>query len=494
MTKTFTFSDLSSVQQEHHEIAQSFDDEFSTSEFKERYLERFPDRNPSSILPSDFSFNNAQQGRDRYPSFLITVAPSRYQFVGLDYEYRDTGEYFCSLSRTDFDQVYENFNKNLRDYNGSEFEGFHAGVIHNWERYKDDIRRIALERLNSSDWSTSDIGTGRLLSALIHAIEIRESAEIHNNLVAWEPRPNQPSQTMQLRHDLGGGQKRNQFERVLFDLFKRETDHETSLTRLVELIGRRYSVVAYIFFLIDDTRYMPIAPQTFDRAFTKLGIDLRMSGKCSWENYIAYNEAISWVQNALIGWKGFANTRLLDAHSWIWLMARLPGKIEQQRKQGVSKPDDIKFKMIDLGSSILRRAATDNGQSEERVVKNKELFGFSSREALYDFLVRLWEQQQGLCNLTHLPMQLRVSKGTPNHMIVSVDRIDSDGHYSPDNLQLTCWFANRWKGITPNEEFIDLLSLIRTGVLEGDAAEPFFDSDADMPDRLLNDDNRQGRP
>ena len=28
---------------------------------------------------------------------------------------------------------------------------------------------------------------------------------------------------------------------------------------------------------------MPIAPQKFDRVFSELGIDLRMSGKCSWE-------------------------------------------------------------------------------------------------------------------------------------------------------------------------------------------------------------------
>lgn len=443
--------------------------------------------NTSSILPSDFSYNNAQKERDRYPSFLVTVAPSRYRFVGLDYQYHDTDAYIGALSRTDFERAYENLNENLRIYNGSEFEGFQNGVIHSWESYKDAVRKIALERLNSDAWTTNDVGSGRILSALIHAIEIRESAETHNNLVAWEPRPNQPSLTMQLRHDVGSGPKRNEFERALFDLFKGRTDHEVALTRIIDLIGRRYSVIAYIFFLIDDTRYMPIAPQTFDRAFAELGIDLRTSGKCSWENYAAYNEAIGWVQEALIEWKGFADTRLLDAHSWIWLMARLPGKIEQQRKQGVSKPDDIKFKMIELGLSIIRRAANANGQTEKSVVKNKEVFGFSSDQALHEFLVQLWEKQKGVCNLTGLPMQLRVEKGAPNHMIVSVDRIDSDGHYSPDNLQLTCWFANRWKGTTPNDEFMGLLSLVQRGAMEGEAAEGSFDTDPDLLDDLLSD-------
>ena len=483
--KPYTYSDLSPVQREHHEIAQSFESEFTAKGFKERYLEQFPDRNWSSILPSDFSFNNAQKDRDRYPSFLITVAPSRYRFVSLDYEYLDAGEHIGALSRSDFERAYENLNKNLRAYNGSEFEDFQTGVIHSWESYKDDIRRIALERLNSSDWLTTDVGTGRILSALIHAIEIRESADIHNNLVAWEPRPDLPSLTMQLRQDFGSGQKRNQFECLLFELFSGKIDHEPALTRLVELIGRSYSVIAYIFFLIDDTRYMPIAPQTFDKAFAELCIDLRMSRSCSWENYTAYNEAISWVQNALVDWKGFAGARFLDAHSWVWLMARLPGKIEQQRRQGVSKPDEIKFKMIELGRNIISRAAIANGQTENSVVKNKEVFGFSSDQALHMFLEDLWEKQRGLCKLTGLPMQLRIPKGESNHMIVSVDRIDSREQYSPDNLQLTCWFANRWKGATSNEEFGSLISLVRQGFSDDLPAGPVFDDKADFPTKLL---------
>lgn len=471
-----TTADLPPVQQEHHVIAKGFDGEFSTNEFKQRYLERFPDRNPSSILPSDFSYSNAQKERAKYPSFLITVAPSRYKFVGLDYEYRDTGECIGALSRTDFERTYETLNKNLSTYNGSVFEGFHTGAIQSWESYKDDIRKIALGRLNSDAWTDVDIGSGRILSKLIDAIEIREGAGLHNNLVAWEPRANQPSLTMQLSQDVGSGQKRNHFEGVLFGLFSGQTNHEAALTRLVELVGRRYSVVAYIFFLIDSTQFMPIAPQTFDKAFDELSIDLRTSGKCSWDNYSAYNEAIGWVRDALIEWKGFTDTRLLDAHSWIWLMSRLPEKIEQQRKQGVSKPGDVRTKMIDLGLSIVHRAATANGQTEERVVKNKELFGFPSREALYEFLVQLWVKQQGLCSLTGLPMQLRVEKGAPNHMIVSVDRIDSDRHYSPDNLQLTCWFANRWKEATPNDDFIDLLSLVRTTRLGAEAVETLLEN------------------
>jgi hypothetical protein len=267
--------------------------------------------------------------------------------------------------------------------------------------------------------------------------------------------------TLQLRQDVGHGNSRQQFERVIFDLFCGRADHEASLGRIVELIGRRYPIIAYIFFLADSLQFMPIAPQTFDQAFATLGFATRMTGNCSWENYQAYNDAIRMVQEAFVEWKGIPNTRLIDAHSWIWLMARLPREIERLRRQGVRKPDDVKYKMIDLGRSIISRVATSNGQSEERIVKNKDLFGFTSEQALYDFLNDLWKQQKGRCKLTGLSMVLNVPKGESNDMVVSVDRIDSDSQYTPKNLQLTCWFANRWKGTTPNDHFIRLLKQIQ---------------------------------
>jgi len=384
-----------------------------------------------------------------------------------------------TLSRASFEAAFEKFDANLKDFNGSSFSGFSDGLIDRWESYKLTMREIALERLNAAAWESADIGSGRILQALIESIEIRESNNIRNNLVAWEARPNQPSLTQQLRDQVKSTNTRQQVERVLFDLFRGNSDHAAALEKIVELIGRRYPLVAYIFFILDDNLYMPIAPRTFDRAFAELGLNLRMSGKCSWENFTSFNNVIRRVQLAFVDWKGIADTRLIDAHSWIWVMARLPEKIEQQKKQGVRKPDDLKRKMIEIGSNLVLRAAHDNGQSEERVVKNKELFGFPSQENLYEFLGELWERQQGLCKLTNLPMMLNVPRDEPNEMIVSVDRIDSDGHYSPNNLQLTCWFANRWKGVTPNDRFLDLLDIVRD-VAKAPSEEFVTDNDREI--------------
>jgi hypothetical protein len=44
---------------------------------------------------------------------------------------------------------------------------------------------------------------------------------------------------------------------------------------------------------------------------------------------------------------------------------------------------------------------------------------------------------------------------------MSLDRIDSDGHYAPRNLQIVCCFINRWKSDSDNEKFKALLDTVR---------------------------------
>jgi hypothetical protein len=44
----------------------------------------------------------------------------------------------------------------------------------------------------------------------------------------------------------------------------------------------------------------------------------------------------------------------------------------------------------------------------------------------------------------------------------SLDRIDSDGHYAPYNLQIVARFVNRWKSDDDNSNFKRLLAPLRT--------------------------------
>lgn len=367
------------------------------------------------------------------------------------------------MDKDRFLKSFKKFNDDLRAYNGSQFVAFTTGVPAKWESYKPVVRRLAVERLHTDSWTPNDIGSGRILASVVNAIEIKESQDLRNNLVPWEPRHNQPSETMRLRDELGNGPTRQRFERHVFDLFRDQREPGEIFDDFVGLIGRRYSLLAYLFYVFDDRRFLPIGTTTFDKAFEELGIGARTTGRCSWANYQEFINAVSTVQAALINWIGVKDVSLIDAHSYLWLLVRLPQKIEQLRLQGIRRPGDVKTAMISLAYGVYNRVANANGQSVERIMKNKELFGFSSEQVFYDFLCALWEEQDGQCKLTGLPMLLPL-KGRPvTELVASIDRKDSAHHYSPDNIQLTCWFANRWKGTQSDSEFADLVSILRRG-------------------------------
>ena len=52
--------------------------------------------------------------------------------------------------------------------------------------------------------------------------------------------------------------------------------------------GAKYDLLAYLFFIKDCSRFLPIRAKEFDKRFELLGVDFKTSFKCSWENYAQY--------------------------------------------------------------------------------------------------------------------------------------------------------------------------------------------------------------
>jgi hypothetical protein len=113
---------------------------------------------------------------------------------------------------------------------------------------------------------------------------------------------------------------------------------------------------------------------------------------------------------------------------------------------------------IRLAQTAMSTVANARGQDVLRTTKVKEMH-FSQPE-LEKYVVALIQSQEGLCALTELPLEL---DGTheDDEMLPSLDRIDSDGHYAPGNLQVVCRFANRWKNDDKDENFRRLVRLLR---------------------------------
>ena len=183
------------------------------------------------------------------------------------------------------------------------------------EGYKYQIYRVARNKLSFHTWRKHDIGSGKIILATIETIEFPD-----NNLVPWQNRygeQNRPHQP--LFEAIGNSIKTEEVESALFNLYHSSND-EQIFDELIKIFGRNYSLLAYLYFIKDNSKYLPIAPTYFDRAFSLLGIEFKTSQRCSWENYFIYLQIISDIKIMLIE-KLKSEVSLLDAHSFAWMLS-----------------------------------------------------------------------------------------------------------------------------------------------------------------------------
>jgi len=228
------------------------------------------------------------------------------------------------LSALTFQVQFERFKTALLGSSGEEFRSFREGLPLEWEGYKEHVRTRARALLKFSQWKEKDIGTGRILDRVIDAIEINEGPILRNNLVAWQPRFGPKSVSHLVLQDARSDKiKRSQLERALYDLFRTNKSEGQIFEFLGSLGVSHYDLLSFLFFLKDWDRFMPISTTNFDKAFHDLGVDLRTTRHCSWDNYSRYNEALHQVLVALRDVTGLEDVRLIDAHSFCWMLVRL---------------------------------------------------------------------------------------------------------------------------------------------------------------------------
>jgi hypothetical protein len=80
----------------------------------------------------------------------------------------------------------------------------------------------------------------------------------------------------------------------------------------------------------------------------------------------------------------------------------------------------------------------------------------------YPFLELLWCQQEGRCALTGMSMCHTYARSNSQRLLLnaSVDRIDSDIGYIPDNVQLVGVRLNLMKGAVNQKTFFDLCRIV----------------------------------
>ena len=160
------------------------------------------------------------------------------------------------------------------------------------------------------------------------------------------------------------------------------------------------------------------------------------------------------------GYKDYVFSLLNDQNLDAW-----HNRIEWKEKQKnpVRTFSALENTIYDAMLRIRSTVAKADGRIFEKSSKVKNLT--VPEEEFRLFLRRLYDEQGGLCMLTGLRMLLNGEDGAGDFRL-SVDRINSNGHYDPSNVQLVCRFANFWKSNSDNSRFKELVQIVREAQLQ----------------------------
>ena len=114
-----------------------------------------------------------------------------------------------------------------------------------------------------------------------------------------------------------------------------------------------------------------------------------------------------------------------------------------------------------MADTMLDTVAQANGQTVERRVKQKTTS--LTRLECEELLRRKMGEQEDRCALTGLSLGYD-GDCEDREMLASLDRIDSAGHYTSDNVQIVCRFVNRWKGADDDDLVRRLIAVVRGGI------------------------------
>ncbi len=364
-----------------------------------------------------------------------------------------------------FRGAFDRFSELVEARSGHPFRSFDEGLAAVWESYKPRLRDHALGLLRPGDWREDETGSGAILNRAIEAIEIQDG-HLTNNLVFWQNRFGHANRDHRaLLEAESDPARRGVLEALLFGLYRGGADEGVAFDELRDATGAKYPLMAYLYFLKDIDRFMPIQPTGFDRAFHALGIEFTTLRQCSWANYAEFNSTLDGLRPLIADTAALENVRLVDAHSFCWMFSELlKREVEGTLERAPGRRDEGRVLGGREKSVVAMRYAVEDtvrnarGQTVERRVKNKELR--MNAAALERLLASLLDLQGNRCALTGIPLHFH-GPGADSNLLPSVDRIDSDGHYETGNIQIVCRFVNFWKSDTDDEEFRRLLMLVR---------------------------------
>lgn len=178
------------------------------------------------------------------------------------------------------------------------------------ENYKNQVFEEAKIKRDQGNWKETDIGTGIIQQKVNSAIQTRLHYKYQwhdNNLIDWRKKDDFAKRTTS-----------KDLEQTLFEFYKNKIKDEEAFISFLNL-KISYQFIAYLFFIKDSQRYLPITQERFDQIFELIGLaNFKTSGQASWDNYTNFISIIKQVRDFLK--TKDPKTSLLDAHSFLYIL------------------------------------------------------------------------------------------------------------------------------------------------------------------------------
>lgn len=237
------------------------------------------------------------------------------------------------------------------------------------ENYKKEIWDKAnsqLQKIKSMD----DFGSGQILNAIIGCIEIKG-----NNLLEWQSKKRGPEGRVhaKLYEILKTKQSLAELEETIWKFYFTDEQPEFYFFDVfTKIVNKKYSLISYLYFIKDKSKYLPLATNTFDDFFKEIGINLVTKLNCSWENYYSYISIMEYIRTFLRD-NLDPDTCLLDAHSFAWILER-QYKFDLKNNEYI-KPKDLEIKEKDreavikarVGQGLYRKRLLDKWNNKSSV-------------------------------------------------------------------------------------------------------------------------------
>lgn len=309
------------------------------------------------------------------------------------------------------------------------------------ENYKSIAAVKAQEALQYENWKPEYIDNGKILAYANLAMNcagnlVNKHQQItFKNLIASENRDIQ----------LKVGQ-------ALYNIYKSkgEIEERQAFDEAISVFGGKYDTIAYLFFIKDSSRFLPVSTRHFEKSLKSVGISYKLSGQCSWDNYVGFIEIVRDIQDVMVQMLPDVEIRLIDVHSFLWVIG------EDGRPTDFLNwhPDEETEEYIENETEKWLEE-----KAEGKVQRRRHSASYYTRNNEVSRITKT--RAKGICELCGKPAPFNDNSGTPyleTHHIVWLSR---NGKDSTDNTVALCPNCHKRMHVLDDEKDIALLQQLR---------------------------------